>query len=101
MVFSTAMTVALFPGKGATGRVKSRLDIPAQVRHSSKPKFYPSEQPDTGDTMSTSSSNSMTKAQRIGLTVFITAIILTAAMFYMGNTGTPLPKWVLYLTTVL
>lgn len=51
--------------------------------------------------MSTSSSTPMTTAQRVGLTVFITAIILTAAMFYMGNAGLPLPKWVLYLTTVL
>lgn len=51
--------------------------------------------------MSTSTSTPMTKAQRIGLTVFITAVILSAAMFYMGNAGMPLPKWVLYLTTVL
>jgi hypothetical protein len=50
--------------------------------------------------MSTASS-SMTKSQRIGLVVFITAIILTAIMFWMGATGTPLPRWVLFLTTVL
>jgi len=43
----------------------------------------------------------MTKSQRIGLAVFIIAIILTAIMFWMGAAGIPLPKWVLLLTTVL
>jgi hypothetical protein len=43
----------------------------------------------------------MTTAQRIGLGVFITAIVLTGAMFWMGAAGIPLPKWVLVLTTVL
>jgi len=43
----------------------------------------------------------MTTAQRVGLTVFITAVILAGTMFWMGNAGIPLPKWVLYLTTVL
>ena len=46
-------------------------------------------------------SASMTKSQRIGLSVFIIAIILTAAMFFMGANGIPLPKWVLALTTIL
>jgi uncharacterized membrane protein (DUF485 family) len=49
----------------------------------------------------TTASPPMTRAQRIGLTVFITAIILTAIMFVMGAEGIPLPKWVLALATVL
>lgn len=43
----------------------------------------------------------MTRAQRIGLTVFITAVILSGVMFWMGASGIPLPKWVLALATVL
>lgn len=50
--------------------------------------------------MSTASTP-MTKSQRIGLAVFMVAIILTAAMFFMGANGIPLPKWVLALTAIL
>ena len=49
----------------------------------------------------TSSSTPMTTSQRIGLAVFITAVVLTGIMFYMGATGIPLPKWVLALAAVL
>jgi len=49
----------------------------------------------------TSTSPPMTRSQRIGLTVFIIAIILTGVMFWMGATGIPLPKWVLALATIL
>ncbi len=49
----------------------------------------------------TTTTSTMTRAQRVGLAVFITAVILTGIMFWMGATGTPLPKWVLMLTTVL
>jgi len=49
----------------------------------------------------TTTTSSMTKSQRVGLAVFFIAIILTGIMFWMGATGTPLPKWVLLLTTVL
>jgi len=48
-----------------------------------------------------SASTPMTLSQRIGLTVFILAILLTATMFIMGANNIPLPKWVLVLTTVL
>lgn len=48
-----------------------------------------------------STSTPMTKSQRLGLTVFIIAILLTASMFYMGANGIPLPRWVLALTTIL
>lgn len=48
-----------------------------------------------------SSSTPMTTSQRIGLTVFVIAILLTGAMFFMGANGIPLPKWVLALTTIL
>lgn len=48
-----------------------------------------------------SASTPMTLSQRIGLTVFILAILLTATMFIMGASNIPLPKWVLVLTTVL
>jgi len=46
-------------------------------------------------------STPMTLSQRIGLTVFILAILLTATMFIMGANDIPLPRWVLLLTTVL
>lgn len=46
------------------------------------------------------SSTPMTRSQRIGLTVFAIAIILTGAMFYMGANGIPLPRWVLALTAI-
>lgn len=49
----------------------------------------------------TTASPPMTKAQRIGLAVFATAVILTAIMFVMGAEGIPLPRWVLALATVL
>lgn len=48
-----------------------------------------------------SSSAPMTTSQRIGLTVFVIAILLTGAMFFMGANGIPLPRWVLALTTIL
>jgi hypothetical protein len=46
-------------------------------------------------------SPAMTTAQRIGLAVFATAVILTAIMFGMGAEAIPLPRWVLALATVL
>lgn len=48
-----------------------------------------------------STSSAMTRSQRIGLAVFLTAVILTGIMFWMGASGIPLPKWVLALATVL
>lgn len=39
--------------------------------------------------------------QRIGMTVFLLAIVCTAALIAMGVSGSPWPKWLLGLTTVL
>ena len=46
-------------------------------------------------------STTMTTSQRIGLAVFITAVVLTGIMFWMGANGIPLPKWVLALAAIL
>lgn len=47
------------------------------------------------------SQSSYTPAQRIGLGVFIVAIVAMAYFISMGMTGTPWPRWLLALTTVL
>jgi len=42
-----------------------------------------------------------TLAQRIGLAVFTVAVAATAGIIVLGLTGTPWPKWLLALTTIL
>ncbi|MEJ2644462.1 MAG: hypothetical protein P8180_05935 [Gammaproteobacteria bacterium] len=41
------------------------------------------------------------RGQRVGMTVFVLAVVCTAALIALGVSGTPWPKWLLGLTTVL
>ena len=41
------------------------------------------------------------RGQRIGMTVFLLAIVCTAALIALGVSGSPWPQWLLGLTSVL
>lgn len=47
------------------------------------------------------SQSTYTRGQRIGLVVFVTAVVIMAGFIAMGVNGTPWPKWLLALTTIL
>lgn len=49
----------------------------------------------------TTNRDGMTRSQWIGTAVFIFAIACTAVLVTYNATGTPLPKWILALATVL
>ncbi|HKK05245.1 MAG: hypothetical protein P8009_06445 [Gammaproteobacteria bacterium] len=50
--------------------------------------------------MSTSQSTS-TRMQRIGMAVFVLAVLATGTMITMGVLGIPWPRWLLALATIL
>lgn len=49
----------------------------------------------------TQTPGAMTRMQQIGAIVFIVAVVFTVVFIGYGITGTPLPRWMLALTTVL
>jgi|GEM_PF-6277537 len=46
-------------------------------------------------------SQGSTRRQQAALAVFVLAIVFTVIFIGYGITGTPLPKWMLVLTTIL
>jgi len=49
----------------------------------------------------TETSGDMTRLQQIGAIVLIVAVVFTVVFIGYGITGTPLPRWMLALTTIL